>query len=85
MTKQEIQILKSAEDRFEAIKKRVKALFKTIKENAETMDGAYNTEQTVYEHIQEQFSGIHQEATEMAGDLCIDILNLQIQRRKDAD
>ena len=85
MTKQEIQILKSAEEKFDAIKKRIKDLFKTIKDNAETMDGAYNDEQTVYEHIQEQFSGIHQEATEMAGDICIDILNLQIQRRKDAD
>ena len=81
MTKQEIQILKSAEEKFDAIKKRIKDLFKTSKDNAD----AYNDEQTVYEHIQEQFSGIHQEATEMAGDICIDILNLQIQRRKDAD
>lgn len=85
MTKQEIQILQNAEEHFEKIKQRAKDLFKLIKANAETMDAAYNGEQTIYEHIQEQFSGIHQEATEMAGDLCIDILGVQIQRRKDAD
>lgn len=85
MTKQEIQILQNAEEHFEKIKQRAKDLFKLIKANAETMDAAYNSEQTIYEHIQEQFSGIHQEATEMAGDLCIDILGVQIQRRKDAD
>ena len=85
MTKQQIQILEHAEACFDDIKKTAKEVMKLIKANAETMDAAFSPEQTVYEHIAEQFSTIHQNASPLAADLCADLLSLAIQYRKDAD